>query len=90
MPTATATAVVTRSAGTTARATGRVLWFSPKGFGMIAAEDGGEVYVHHTGIVGDGFTHLPTDAQVSYAVSPTPRGPEAVDVVVDAVDLTRV
>jgi CspA family cold shock protein len=80
MPTATATAIVEPTARIATRTHGRVLWFSPKGFGMIAAEDGTDVYVHHSGIDGDGFRSLPTDAHVSFVIDPAARGPEAIDV----------
>lgn len=82
MLTATATAIV-EPAGVLTRTRGRVLWFSPKGFGMITADDGTDIYVHHSGITGDGFRSLPTDARVSFTVARAARGPEAVDVVVE-------
>ena len=83
MLTATATATVEATARVATRTRGRVQWFSPKGFGMIAADDGTEVYVHHSGIDGDGFRSLPTDGDVSFVVTRTARGPEAVDVRVE-------
>ncbi|CAN5904003.1 hypothetical protein BH23ACT10_BH23ACT10_17270 [soil metagenome] len=66
---------------TTARANGTVRWFSHKGFGFIVGDDGQDVYVHHSAIVGDGFRTLPTGANVRFNVVLTVRGPEAVDVV---------
>lgn len=62
------------------RVTGRVRWFSHKGFGYLATDAGRDVYVHHSAIVGSGFRTLPTDARVSFAVVATRRGPEAADV----------
>lgn len=62
------------------RVTGRVRWFSHKGFGYLQTDEGSDVYVHHSGIAGSGFRTLPTDAAVSFTVLPTPRGPEATDV----------
>lgn len=81
MLTAAATAEPTIDVGT--RTCGRVLWFSPKGFGMITADDGSDVYVHHSGIQGNGFRSLPTDARVTFGITRTARGPEAVDVLVE-------
>jgi CspA family cold shock protein len=65
----------------TARAHGTVRWFSHKGFGFIAGDNGQDVYVHHSAIVGSGFRTLPTGASVHFGVVSTVRGPEAVDVV---------
>lgn len=65
-----------------ARVTGTVRWFSHKGFGFIDRRDGGDVYVHHSGITGTGFRTLSADAEVQFSVRETARGPEAVDVVV--------
>lgn len=78
------TAISTAGAGTgaPARVTGTVRWFSHKGFGFIDRHDGGDVYVHHSGITGTGFRTLSADAEVRFTVRQTARGPEAVDVVV--------
>ena len=49
-------------------ATGTVKWFSDeKGFGFITPDDQGkDLFVHHTGIAGNGFRSLPEGAKVSY------------------------
>lgn len=80
MPVTTAT---TAAQSTSARTRGRVEWFSPKGFGFIVADDGTDVYVHHSAIVGTGFRTLPTDARVTFRIHPDARGPEARDVRVE-------
>lgn len=80
MPVSTAT---TGPPSTSARVRGRVQWFSPKGFGFIVTDDGTDVYVHYSAIVGTGFRTLPTDARVSFRIHPDPRGPEARDVQVE-------
>lgn len=67
----------------TAREDGTVRWFSPKGFGFIAGDDGTDIYVHHSAIVGDGFRTLPAGVTVRFRVVSTVRGPEAVDVVIE-------
>jgi CspA family cold shock protein len=63
-------------------ATGTVKWFSDdKGFGFISPDDGGkDLFVHHTGIAGDGFRSLSEGSKVSYESESGPNGLKAVDV----------
>ena len=63
-------------------ATGRVKWFdSKKGFGFIeAAELEKDVFVHHSGIAGDGYHHLKEGDQVEFDLEDTEKGPQAVNV----------
>jgi cold shock protein len=62
-------------------AIGRVKWFNEKkGFGFIEQEDGGEVFVHHTGIAGDGFKNLYEDQKVEFDTEEGEKGPKAVNV----------
>jgi cold shock protein len=63
-------------------ATGTVKWFSDdKGFGFITPDDGGkDLFVHHTGIVSEGFASLAEGAKVSYESESSPKGPKAVNV----------
>jgi CspA family cold shock protein len=61
---------------------GTVKWFNDsKGFGFITAEDGSDVFVHHTSIVGNGFKSLAEGQQVTFDVEKGPKGPKAVNVV---------
>jgi len=64
-------------------AEGTVKWFSDKkGYGFIEQEDGDDVFVHHTGIDGEGFKSLREGDQVSFDVEQGQKGPAAVNVAV--------
>ena len=63
-------------------ARGRVKWFSDaKGYGFIAQDSGEDVFVHHTGIQGEGFKTLSEGDEVAFDVVQDPKGPRAVNVV---------
>jgi cold shock CspA family protein len=49
------------------RRTGTVRWFKDdKGYGRITADDGEILFVHFTGIVGEGFRSLDEGQRVSF------------------------
>jgi cold shock protein len=62
--------------------TGVVKWFNAdKGFGFITPEDGSkDLFVHHTGIQGDGYKSLDEGVKVSYDAEAGDKGPKAVNV----------
>jgi len=64
------------------RMTGTVKWFSRvKGYGFLAPDDGGkEIFVHFSGIEGEGYRNLEEGQKVTYTVEETPKGPQAVSV----------
>ncbi|RMD66769.1 cold-shock protein [Candidatus Parcubacteria bacterium] len=64
-------------------ARGRVKWFNEqKGFGFIASEEGGDVFVHYSAIQGSGFRTLEEGQEVEFETQQTPKGLQAVDVIV--------
>jgi CspA family cold shock protein len=63
------------------RETGTVKWFdSKKGYGFIARESGGDIFVHHSAIVADGFRDLVEGERVEFTVVQGKKGPAASDV----------
>jgi CspA family cold shock protein len=65
------------------RQTGVVKWFNAgRGYGYIQREDGSYLFVHYTNIRGSGYRKLEAGQNVEFEVKDTPKGPQAVDVVV--------
>ena len=63
---------------------GTVKWFSDKkGYGFIEQEDGPDVFVHFSGINGDGFKTLAEGDQVTFEIQEGPKGASAVNVTVN-------
>jgi CspA family cold shock protein len=64
------------------RETGTVKWFNDqKGYGFIARDSGGDVFVHYSSIVGQGgFRSLTEGERVDFKVEQGQKGPAAVDV----------
>ena len=58
---------------------GTVKWFSDeKGYGFITPdEDGEDLFVHHTGISGEGFKSLDEGARVSFEATQGQKGMQA-------------
>jgi CspA family cold shock protein len=64
-------------------ANGSVKWFDDrKGYGFIEQEDGSDVFVHHSGISGNGFKSLREGDRVSFDIEQGQKGPAAVNVTV--------
>ena len=60
-------------------AQGTVKWFSDeKGYGFISPDEGGDdLFVHHSGIVGNGFKSLEEGNKVSYEATQGKKGMQA-------------
>ena len=57
---------------------GTVKWFNnQKGYGFISDENGKDVFVHYSGLAGDGFKSLDEGQKVEFDVQDGAKGPQA-------------
>ncbi len=62
-------------------ANGIVKWFNEnKGYGFIENDEGGDVFVYHSGIEGSGFKTLAEGDRVTFDVEQSDRGPKATNI----------
>jgi len=62
---------------------GTVKWFnSEKGFGFIERDEGDDVFVHYTAILGEGFRNLEEGQRVEFSIEQGPKGLQAANVTV--------
>jgi CspA family cold shock protein len=60
---------------------GTVKWFnSEKGYGFITTEEGKDVFVHYTGITGEGYKALDEGQNVEFEITQGPKGDQAINV----------
>ncbi len=60
------------------RETGSVKWFdAKKGFGFITRENQEDVFIHFTGIIGDGYRILKDGQRVEFDIIEGKKGLEA-------------
>jgi len=65
------------------RVTGNVKWFNAsKGFGFIETDGGEDVFVHYSGLRGDGYKSIDEGQRVEFTVVQGQKGPQAQDVIV--------
>jgi len=63
------------------REKGTVKWFNgSKGYGFIERASGGDVFIHYSAILGEGFRNLEEGQQVEFVVVQGEKGPQAQDV----------
>ena len=61
--------------------TGQVKWFNnSKGYGFLGREDGPDVFVHYSAILGDGYRSLAEGDSVEFEIVQGPKGPQAAEV----------
>lgn len=66
-----------------ASCTGTVKWFKEdKGYGFLENDEGGDVFVHHTAINGEGFKTLRQGQKVSFNLEQGEKGPRASNVTI--------
>ncbi len=63
------------------RETGVVKWFNgTKGYGFIQRDSGGDIFIHYSAIITEGFKSLEEGQRVEFSVTETDRGLQAQEV----------
>ncbi len=62
---------------------GSVKWFNgSKGYGFIERDSGGDIFVHFSAIIADGYRTLEEGQRVEFTVAQGPKGLQAQEVTV--------
>jgi CspA family cold shock protein len=70
-----------RKGGAGSMVQGTVKWFNgQKGYGFITKDDGQDVFVHYSAIVGQGFRSLEEGQRVEFEITQGPKGLQAANV----------
>ena len=60
------------------RVIGTVKWFNnTKGYGFLAQDNGPDVFVHHSAIIGEGYHSLVEGQKVEFTIEQGPKGLQA-------------
>jgi CspA family cold shock protein len=60
---------------------GTIKWFNEKkGFGFIQQDNGQDIFVHYSSIMGDGFKTLAEGQRVRFDIEEGAKGPKAINV----------
>jgi cold shock protein len=60
---------------------GKVKWFNnAKGYGFIGRDDGPDVFVHYSAILGEGYRTVAEGDLVEFEIVQGPKGPQAANV----------
>ena len=60
---------------------GTVKWFnSAKGYGFLERDSGGDLFVHFSAIVAEGFRSLKEGQRVEFVLGESEKGPQAQEV----------
>jgi CspA family cold shock protein len=61
---------------------GKVKWYNDsKGFGFIEQDDGNDVFIHATALIGEGMPTLQEGQRVQYEIQEGAKGPKALNVI---------
>jgi len=72
---------VRKTKGAVGMPRGKVKWFNEKkGYGFIAQDSGGDVFVHYSAIESEGFKTLREGQEVEFEVTNGPKGLQATKV----------
>ena len=60
---------------------GKVKWFNnSKGYGFIGRDDGPDVFIHYSAILGEGYRTLAEGELIKFEIVQGPKGPQAANV----------